>query len=148
LIRKLFKLEVVKSDYLFFKENKNEFSFRKAVDFIQKEGPKYNVFLGFDVDYSLVEKNLPSVLDFYEAAIKRDQILLDNAFARMKEEKLDRFILVTGGFHSDGLTNLLKKGKHPFLLIAPRIMDPNAPTPYLEIMKAQADSVKGYKRVE
>ncbi len=145
IIGLLFKLEVVKSDYLFFTQNKAEFNFRGLKDFMVKQGPQHNVYLGFDIDYDLIDKNLSYVAAFYEAAIKRDIVLIQNALDRMKFDKTDRSILITGGFHSEGMSAILRNKKHPYLMIAPRITDPNSETTYLEVMKAQANSVKGYK---
>ncbi len=148
ILRKLFKLEVIKADYMFFLDNKAEFNFRKTKDFILKYGPKYNIPLGFDVNHQIVEDNLHWVIEFYEAALKRDMVLIENALKRMQEDKKDRFALVTGGFHSDGLTRILRSKNVPFILVAPRITDPTAATTYEEVMKAQAESVKGYKGIE
>lgn len=140
----LFKLEVVKADYKFFKENQNEFNYLAAKDFILKNGPQFNVYLGFDVDNDLIAKHIKYVVEFYEAALKRDHVLIENSLNRMKQDKTDRFVLVTGGFHTEGLTRILREQKKCYILIAPRITNPNAPSMYEEVMKAQADSVKGY----
>ena len=145
ILNRLFKLEVIKSDYLYFKNNKDKFTFREVKKFVLTYGPKYNIYLGFDVDFQLIESNIHWVLDFYEAAIKRDVVLIDNSLSRMSQDKVDRCILVTGGFHSDGLTRILKEKNISYILIAPRILNPLAQTTYEEVMKAQADSVKGYK---
>jgi len=147
ILNRLFKLEVIKSDYLYFKNNKEKFTFREVKKFILTNGPKYKIYLGFDVDFKLIESNIHWVLDFYEAAIKRDIILIDNSLTRMKQDKTDRFVLVTGGFHTDGLTHILKEKNISYILIAPRILNPLAQTTYEEVMKAQADSVKGYKGI-
>jgi hypothetical protein len=147
IIGLLFKLEVIKSDYLFFTQNKAEFNFHGLKDFITKHGPQYNVYLDLEIDHDLIDKNFSYVVTFYEAAMKRDLVLIKNALNRMKFEKKDRSVLITGGFHSEGISNILRKDKHPYLTIAPRITDPNAETPYLKVMQAQADSVKGYKEI-
>ncbi len=148
ILNLLFRLEVLKNDYLYFKTHKTEFQFIDAKKFIQKLGPQYNIFLGFEVDNDLVTQHIRFVENFYDAALKRDLILVENTLNRMKEEKTDRCILITGGFHTEGLARILREQKKCFLLFAPKITDINAKNPYEEVMKAQADSVKGYGGIQ
>ena len=126
---------------------KKDFNFRETKKFIMDFGRKYDISLGFDVDYEVVESNLHWVLDFYEAALKRDRVLLENALKEGEERKVNRFVLITGGFHSDGLTLQMREKQVPYILVAPRILDPTAQTPYEDVMRAQADSVRGYKGI-
>jgi hypothetical protein len=147
VLKRLFRLEVIKADYEFFLNNKADFNFRATKDFILEHGKQYGVYLGFDVNYQVVEDNLHWVLDFYDAALRRDRVLLENAVKQMEDRGEDRFALITGGFHSDGLTNQMKEKNIPYILVAPRILDPTADTPYEDVMRAQADSVRGYRGI-
>lgn len=148
ILNLLFKLEVLKNDYLYFKSHKQDFQFIDSKKFIQKHGSQHNVALGFEVDNDLVTQHIQHVENFYDAALKRDLVLVENSINRMKEENTDRCILITGGFHTEGLARILREQKICFILLAPKITDINAPNPYEEVMKAQADSVKGYSGLQ
>ena len=71
---------------------------------------------------------------FYELAQKRDQILFKNAFSRMKELDLKRFVLIAGGFHSYGITDHLRTEGIPYVVIAPRVDAPTDPSVYTKAM--------------
>lgn len=80
---------------------------------------------------------LVSFRQFYELAQKRDQILFENAFSKMKEIEQNRLALVAGGFHSYGITDHLRENGIPYLVIAPRVDAPTDPAVYTQAMYGQ-----------
>lgn len=61
--------------------------------------------------------------EFYRAASDRDRVLVDNLFARMGEGSVDKpavAVLVAGGFHSDGVTALIKQRGAAYVTLTPR----------------------------
>ncbi len=61
--------------------------------------------------------------EFYRAASDRDRVLVDNLFARMGEGAVDKpavAVLVAGGFHSDGVTSLIKQRGAAYVTLTPR----------------------------
>ncbi|MBI2119702.1 MAG: hypothetical protein HYT97_08760 [Elusimicrobia bacterium] len=61
---------------------------------------------------------------FNQAAIKRDGLLVGNLLSKVKETKSGSTligIMVTGGFHTAGITRLLKDKKTAYVVLSPRI---------------------------
>ncbi|NQT45908.1 MAG: tetratricopeptide repeat protein, partial [Candidatus Omnitrophica bacterium] len=58
---------------------------------------------------------------FYEYALKRDESLTLNSIRRMEAEDLDKAILIAGGFHTSGITELLKARNYSYIVISPSI---------------------------
>ncbi|MFA5167029.1 MAG: ElyC/SanA/YdcF family protein [Candidatus Omnitrophota bacterium] len=62
-----------------------------------------------------------SAMSFYSTAIVREQHMFTNALKRMGAEKQNRAVIVTGGFHADGLKKLAASKSCSYLQITPRI---------------------------
>lgn len=63
------------------------------------------------------------VKDFYSIAGKRDEAFIKNLANSMAKNNQNTAVLVTGGFHTEGVTDLLKKEGYSFVVISPRIND-------------------------
>jgi hypothetical protein len=57
---------------------------------------------------------------FYEIAMKRDEAFISN-FIEGANRKDKNLIMVTGGFHTEGVARGLKEKKMPYVVIAPRV---------------------------
>lgn len=60
-------------------------------------------------------------LDFYALALLRDQYLANNALALLKDSKIKTVVLVSGGFHTPGITEILKKNHVSYLTVTPMV---------------------------
>ena len=58
---------------------------------------------------------------FYELAEKRNEVLADRALDVMHHQKLKQMVLITGGFHTKGITAILKKRKISYFVIQPAL---------------------------
>ncbi len=72
-------------------------------------------------------------LKFYQLALKRDKALVKNLL-RHKREANDPVILITGGFHTAGISELLKERGIPYISIIPKITKTVDATLYTERM--------------
>jgi len=82
---------------------------------------------------------------FYELALKRDEALFNNALKVMDKEKSKLALITTGGFHSEGIKQMLKDQNIPFILISPRINQIGTKDNYLNAMKDKRSFMKYYK---
>ncbi|MCG3176805.1 MAG: hypothetical protein MOGMAGMI_01769 [Candidatus Omnitrophica bacterium] len=71
---------------------------------------------------------------FYRLAEKRNDALVANTLGRMKSTDTRAAALVTGGYHSPGISRLLRERRLSHLVILPRITDPNKKRPYMVIL--------------
>ena len=70
---------------------------------------------------------------FYEYAIQRDKALVDNLIAKMENSGENKAVLVAGGFHAQGIKELLEQKEIAVVTITPSITkdDPQAKHIYL-----------------
>jgi hypothetical protein len=61
--------------------------------------------------------------------------------AKTKEAKTDRTVLITGGFHTDGLTTLLRKENVSYLVVIPKVDVKQNSEKYVKIMMEQDSEI-------
>jgi fructose-1,6-bisphosphatase/sedoheptulose 1,7-bisphosphatase-like protein len=123
---------------------------RDEFEFYIKERAKYPIetlpaklqelaqSLGFSLDKPLsinvLSSSLSDLEGFYAMALSRDEAILSNVLERMEEEKSPVTILVTGGFHTTGLTEEFRKKKVSYMVVAPKISTASDRSIYLSTM--------------
>ena len=90
-------------------------------------------------DLNKMLSNIPEAIKFYETAGKRDFIILENTIKRMRQEGRNIAALVTGGFHTKGLTKLLKDRDTSYLVILPKFDPAKSQRPYVTILTNRKD---------
>jgi|GEM_PF-6217799 len=77
------------------------------------------------VDLSWVN-SLPQVLSYYALAVQRDEALVKNTLADMEKTGTRRAVLIAGGFHTPGLTQLFRDASVSYAVLQPNF---DAPAP-------------------
>ena len=99
----LVNIKLLNGDYEYYKLHKDEFSFEKFSDFIKNKSAQHGLPYDIIPPSENVTKSVPRLEEFYEIAIKRDKALVGNTLAEMDNQKQRIAVLVTGGFHSEGM---------------------------------------------
>jgi len=130
----LFELTLSPADYQHFEDNR----FRTTAAAIAKEIGRFAQRYGLSVppaqDLNTVDSNIGVAEYFYSMAKKRDALLVRNTENKMAEDKAEQAVLVTGGFHTEGIASILRDKGFSYIVITPRITNPNAENPYLDVM--------------
>jgi len=71
--------------------------------------------------FSLRPATLSKFEEFYRIALKRNQALVDNTISRMEEEGVRVAVLIAGGFHTPGITELLRDRSMSYVVVTPRL---------------------------
>ncbi|MFA6141911.1 MAG: hypothetical protein WC738_01260 [Candidatus Omnitrophota bacterium] len=132
----LINIKLMNGDFDYYQANKAEFTSEYFIDFIKKKTTQYGFAYEITPPTEAVAKSIPQLEDFYSIAIKRDKALVDNTLNAMKKEKQNIAVLVTGGFHSEGIAKLLEKEGVSYMVVCPSITK-DVPTPYIEILTNQ-----------
>lgn len=83
---------------------------------------------------------------FYQNAYAREDALFANLLKRMKEKKSSTGVLVSGGFHSEGVTGILKENNISYALISPLITEMPEENRYVAHMRGDV-SWKNYFQI-
>ncbi|EFK97752.1 hypothetical protein LDC_0194 [sediment metagenome] len=74
---------------------------------------------------------------FYKAALKRDVVLVENTLQKLSKSGKSRAIMISGGFHSDGILRLLREKGISYLVISPVVEKSPDPAMYEQVMMGQ-----------
>jgi len=131
---KLVNLKMITTDIDYFFENREKMSSDAFVKFIQPHAYKHNLVIKLPEEISFIDVYLPAWAKFYELADMRDMAFVEKTLSRMEYEGVDYAALVTGGFHTEQLTRILKNKNISYLVISPRASTSDA-NPYINIMQ-------------
>ena len=120
VLRKALKLQLssfewkqLSSTPLFF-ENQDDISFLSSNNVkIISDDSKLNVLRQY---YSVVR-------DFYEIALQRDSILVENLLSKIKSGKTDKAVIVAGGYHCDGISTQLREKNISYYVLTAKITE-------------------------
>lgn len=132
----LTNIKLLNGDFDYYKANREAFSHEAFAGFIDKMAARYGFAYEVDPPSEAVIESMPRLEDFYAIAIKRDKALVDNTLRAMKKEDALISVLVTGGFHTEGISKLLEKEKTSYIVVCPNITK-DAETPYIKILTNQ-----------
>jgi len=90
-----------------------------------------------DGRFSGLLQDLAPHLEFYTSAEARDHEFLKNALRHASEKKLKSAVLVSGGFHSNGMARLLKDENISYCIVMPRIEEMPAEIRYRALMRGE-----------
>jgi NAD+ synthase (glutamine-hydrolysing) len=115
LLRRLFSLELTRGEY-------------EELKGLRSQGHKpqghtcdmWHVACGKS---KVLQSLFMKAIAFYETAVLREQKMFANSLSRMAEQKQDRAVIVTGGFHAEGLKTLARERNCSYLQITPRITE-------------------------
>lgn len=71
---------------------------------------------------------------FYEAARKREDVFYEKIDSVMRKESLNKAVLITGGFHTDGITELLREHEISYGTLTPRLSEKSDENLYRNVM--------------
>ncbi|PIU40589.1 MAG: hypothetical protein COT00_00900, partial [Candidatus Omnitrophica bacterium CG07_land_8_20_14_0_80_50_8] len=134
ILSQLLDTSLTSKDYDFFVKNKNLCGIGSLKYEFQALGEKYKVPFASYTDFDVLEASIPSAKKFYELASQRNQVLLQNTLKRMKTDKTQIAALITGGFHSEGISKLMDEEKLSYLVVMPKFDDQSPDRPYIAIL--------------
>ncbi|MBI3252398.1 MAG: hypothetical protein HYZ52_03640, partial [Candidatus Omnitrophica bacterium] len=129
-------------DYEFFSKNSAECEIAAIRSGFGALGAKYRVPVESLADFDVLEKAIPSARRFYEIATERNKILLDNTLKRMREEKTHVAALITGGFHSEGISKLMDEERLSYLIVMPKFDEKSPNRPYIAILTQKPKEIE------
>jgi hypothetical protein len=133
MFNKMMKLEMSRSDLYEMRNDPGRYFQEHLVEVYGSLADKYSLTALPVMKIPFDELN-KKAMRFYDLAIKRDNALLKNALETMKENGVTTASLVIGGFHKDGIADLLKSKKISFAVITPAIQEFSSPSLYLSMM--------------
>ena len=121
IYRKMFEFTLTKQDAEFYYTYQDEFKASTFSDFLKPLIEKHHFSYGLPSQLEILDRDLPRVERFYEAALKRDQVLIERAVEKTTERGAKISAIVTGGFHTPGIERYLRDHDISYMVVTPRI---------------------------
>ncbi|MBI4971961.1 MAG: nucleotide sugar dehydrogenase, partial [Candidatus Omnitrophica bacterium] len=131
-LNRLFHLAIEREEWTRIRRNQNTWSPAALYPRIQKL--EQEIFQNPKSLRPISGAMLAHALNFYDLAYQREEALVQNSLAQMKTLAASKAVLITGGFHSDGIRAKLKRAGLGYLAIRPNVMELGEESRYLEVM--------------
>ena len=131
--KKLFEIALTNSDHDFITSKKRYFDRQLLTDFIKESYAKYKLPFTYSYDLDEIFGNMDEAIKFYNIAQERNGAMISNTIEAMKENDEHVAALITGGFHSRGLSGLMKEKGLSYLVIMPKLQE-GEQRPYIAVL--------------
>jgi len=134
VLKDLFNLKLTKETLQYYREHRKEFMTSHFLNFITENAKRHGISYRLDPAFRKIDAALPKLEKFYKLAEERDGILVDNTMDMMRKKKANIAVLVSGGFHTQGITTLLKEKDVSYVVITPKVESLQADNPYKSVL--------------
>jgi len=143
VLTKLVDLKMDNDDIAYFFKNRGQINSNSFSEFIEPQAYKYKVVASLSPAIAYIDVYIPDWAKFYELADTRDAAFITKTLAHMDKDKADCAALITGGFHTKQLTEILKKKRISYMVIAPKA-SVNSENPYLNIIQGGQSDIENF----
>ncbi len=142
MLEELYALKLTNEKVEYINLHGESFNIKAMQVFIKEQNEQYGLNISPAVFTAHVDqKAFDNSIKFYEIAIKRDTALVENTLSSIEKFRKDRAILVTGGFHTAGITNILKQKGISYVVICPNVGDGDCEKIYQDRMARKIPDV-------
>jgi len=141
ILKDLFNIKLTKEALQYYRDNRKEFTASHFINFISENAPRYKIRYKLNPVFRKVDSKLPDIEKFYNLAEERDNALVFNTLNKMREKNAKMAVLVSGGFHTEGITKLLKDKNISYIVVTPKVDKLQDDNPYVNRITGQKDEV-------
>jgi len=145
ILRNLYSIRLTSGQLKYLRKNIKNFKNGIFLDFIKISYEKYGMPIPAELAESMeIFSRLPEAITFYETATARNAKMVENTIREMRKTNVDVAAVVTGGFHSRGITDILKADNVSYLVLLPRFNAKTGQRPYVSVLTNKANEYKEY----
>jgi hypothetical protein len=136
ILVKIFNLELTPEDYEYFQKNKSKFFTAYWIDFLTENCRIYNLNT-FPTASNIIDDNIEHLQGFYQLGTAREEAFIKNLGYKMDESGEKIAVLITGGFHTPGVTQMLKDKGYSYTIVTPVITQRSDSSLYFSVLKGK-----------
>jgi len=133
IIRKVLTITATNDDYDLTVRHKQYFERERLNDFIRQNCAKYKVSIQKVYDLDLIFSHMDEAINFYNIARNRNDAMIQNVVTTMRQTGERVAALITGGFHTKGLSRFMREKGISYLVIMPKF-DEGKERPYIAVL--------------
>jgi hypothetical protein len=136
ILNKALNLELTPEDYEYFQVHKNQLNTSSWIVFLTENCNKYNLNMQ-PSSAKLVDENFQQLEEFYKIGKKREEAFIKNMGNKINGSDEKLAVLITGGFHTTGIAQMLKENGYSYEIVTPAITQKSDPSLYFSVLKGQ-----------
>ena len=145
ILRNLYEVKLTSGQLKYLMSNVDNIKTSVFLDFIKSRYRKYGLVIPGDLSGStVIFDRLPKAIEFYRAATSRNRKMVENTIERMGKDNVNVGAVITGGFHTRGITDILKTDNVSYLILLPRFNNKYGKRPYVTILTNKHNEYKHY----
>lgn len=141
LLSNLLQLKISPDDYTTYHENRLRFSVKTFLPFLEIKSVEHRLAVSLPEGSAEIDSHMKALDHFYDVAQERDIAFVENSLKQMDKEHVRFAVLITGGFHTPGLTQILKDKKTSYIVISPRITEAGNPELYYSVVRQRSEGL-------
>ncbi|NQT95063.1 MAG: hypothetical protein HQ572_01300, partial [Candidatus Omnitrophica bacterium] len=130
----LLDAKTTNKDLSYYKSRKADFVPQKIAHELAKLMAKHDIRANLVPETRAISEALPHVERFYDIAMQRDMALINNTLDKMDKDNRSLAVLVTGGFHTEGITSILRNRGISYMVLLPKFSKDALERPYDDII--------------
>ncbi|MBU4346193.1 MAG: hypothetical protein KKH29_02565 [Candidatus Omnitrophica bacterium] len=142
ILTSLLNLELTPEDYEYYEMNRSKLVTASWKDFLAENCLKYNLAM-YPSRSSVIDENMGKLENFYQLGVKREEAFIRNVANRMAESGDKLAVLIAGGFHTPGVTQMLKDKGYSYMVVTPAITKKtDSSSIYLSVLRGEKNRLK------
>ncbi|MFC1644357.1 hypothetical protein ACFL5C_03485, partial [Candidatus Omnitrophota bacterium] len=145
ILHNVFAVRLTSGQLRYFIAHMDDFRWGSFLDFIKAGYQKYGIPIPQDLaEVAELFDQMRQAMDFYEAATGRNMAMVENTIERMRENDVTVAAIVTGGFHTRGITDILRSDQLSYIILLPRFNPQTGKRPYITILTNKTNEYQHY----
>lgn len=132
ILEKMITLRMTRKDIEYYSVHRSDFTQGRFSSVLAKYPPAR--IEHSDEYLDLIFTAVTYVEGFYDTALARDEALFRNVVKKLRDEKSGFGVLVTGGFHTEGVKKRLEREGISYIVVSPRVAQSKDSSVYLQRM--------------
>ena len=121
ILKGLVDFKLTPDEFDYYNKTKAGFDTGKWLSFLRLNSEYFKLSQVVPSQAAIIEDNIPILENFYNVARQRDEAFVANIEKQFNKRNINTAFLMTGGFHTPGVTRLLKDAGYSYVVISPRI---------------------------
>jgi hypothetical protein len=138
ILGKILNLELVPEDYRYFQENRSRLATATWVDFLAQNCNRHNLNMAA-APSSIIDQNLGDLENFYKLGSAREKAFIKNMEDKINQSGEKTAVLIAGGFHTPGISRMLKEKGYSYAVVAPVITQKSDSSTYFSVLRGEKD---------
>ncbi|MDP8217979.1 MAG: PEP/pyruvate-binding domain-containing protein [Candidatus Theseobacter exili] len=143
-LHRLLMLKMSRSDFELFQKRQDIIRPEQYVSFFDDACSRYTSQEIKKTECKQISSTVLDAESFYKTALKRDDSLSSNMLSFIENRKLNILVLVTGGFHTEGIVQRIREKGLSCVVIAPRVSSSESDRLYLNQIMNKKDAFAQY----